>query len=406
MSNARNLTFLIFVALINGMIPILTGSTLFVWLKEQGLNLQTIGLYSLANLPIAASFIFSAILEYGAKRRLINYKYTLLINLAGCSILVYLLPKYIHQTQELFIICFILSICTTFIRIILLAVQKLLFSDDKLVTIINISTICFKIGLLIGGSLAFYLSQYYQWAQLYQFFAYFIAGIVVIIAWIANKNMLRAEINLVNSSLLEQIFEPFKNLFQLPNIGLIILLMFCYRAADNLITHYFDLFYLQFGLSKTKVAFGYKLYGMITASIGGILCIRLIKNKSYITNLQIALSLHIFSYVLIYGFSIFDAPTWAFYLCVTTEEFSRGMTMIIFWSFQTHICTRQHVLVQLALLTAIDSLSYSTLSAAAGSMIENLGYSNFILIVIASSIPALIILARLKSTCYNQNLTT
>jgi PAT family beta-lactamase induction signal transducer AmpG len=93
-----------------------------------------------------------------------------------------------------------------------------------------------------------------------------------------------------------------------------------------------------------------------------------------------------------------QAPLWAFYLCVTSEEFSRGMTMIMFWSFQTQICKRQHVLIQLAVLTAIDSLSYSLLSTLGGGLIQHLGYANFILIVISSFIPAFILLKYLKTT--------
>lgn len=401
MNSRRNFTLLVLIAITNGSIPILTGSTLFVWLKESGLNIQTIGLYSLANLPVVLSFAISALLEYGARHRIISYKYILIASLAISSSLVYILPTAIQQSHRLFIICLCLSISTTIARIILLALQKLLFNDRQLITVINVSTIGFKIGLLLGGSLALYLSQFYQWEVLYHYFAGLILVFTTSIALLAPRQLWQANYNDSSTSLLHQFSAPFVSLFKLPFVWSIILLMFFYRAPDNLITHYFDLFYLHFGLSKTNVAFGYKLYGMLTASLGGILCIRLIRGRSYIHNLQIALALHLFSYVLIYGFTFWHAPLWAFYLCVTCEEFSRGMTMIMFWSFQTHICTRQHVLIQLAILTAIDSLSYSLLSATAGAIIARFDYNYFILIIVLSFIPAFMILSRLKNSEYN-----
>lgn len=401
MNTRRNFALLVLIAIANGSIPILTGSTLFVWLKESGLNIQTIGLYSLASLPVVLSFAISTILELGVRHKILNYKYTLIASLTLSSALVYLIPTAITQAQNLFIICIALSFSTTIARIILLAIQKLLFSDTQLVAVVNISTIGFKLGLLLGGSLALYLSQFYPWDILYHSFAYLILVLTSLIAILAPRQLWQNEPLKSNTSLFKQFSTPFISLFKLPFVWSIVLLMFFYRAPDNLITHYFDLFYLHFGLSKTNVAFGYKLYGMITASLGGILCIRLIKTNSYIRNMQIALGLHLLSYVLIYGFTCWNAPLWAFYICVTCEEFSRGMTMIIFWSFQTHICSRQHVLIQLALLTAIDSLSYSLLSTSAGWLIAKCDYNYFILVVIASFIPAFIILSRLKNSEYN-----
>jgi PAT family beta-lactamase induction signal transducer AmpG len=397
--NKQHFLLLALIGLTNGMIPLLIGSTLFIWLKENGVNLQNIGLYSLANLPFAFSFAISASLEYLSYKKYFSYKVVLILSLICSALAIYGIPAVISQPQKLFILCCALSISATIVRVILLALQKILFSEQKLLVVINISTISFKVGLLVGGSCALFLSQYFPWGQLYHYFAMLIVGFSLIILCFPSQSFnLGNNIDMPQLSFKQRLIAPFTNLWQMPQIGLILLLMFFYRAPDNLITHYFDLFYLHFGLSKTNVAFGYKLYGMITASLGGILCIKLIKHRDYISNLNLALGLHLLSYGLVYWFSQVQAPLWAFYLCVTSEEFSRGMTMIMFWSFQTQICKRQHVLIQLAVLTAIDSLSYSLLSTLGGGLIQHLGYANFILIVISSFIPAFILLKYLKTT--------
>lgn len=401
MEQRRNFILLSLIGMTNGMIPLLIGSTLFIWLKENGVSLKVIGLYSLANLPFAFSFAISAALEYLSYKKYFSYKVTLIACLILSAITIYILPMVIHQAEYLFLVCCVLSLTVTIVRVILLALQKILFSDDKLLVVINVSTISFKVGLLVGGSCALFLSQYYSWGFLYQCFAMLIIGFSLIIFLFPAKSfdvgnyLLGEKVNFI-----ARLIAPFTNLWKMPQIGLVLLLMFFYRAPDNLITHYFDLFYLHFGLSKTSVALGYKLYGMITASLGGILCIKLMQRNSYVFNLNLALFLHLVSYLMVYCFSLVNAPLWTFYLCVTSEEFSRGMTMIMFWSFQTHICKRQHVLIQLAALTAVDSLSYSLLSSLSGGIIEAVGYSDFILIVIASFIPAFIILQRLKNQAF------
>ena len=353
----RNYILLAIIALSNGMIPLLIGSTLFVWLKEQGLSLASIGLYSLANIPFALSFLLSTLLEYLSYHKLFRYKYILILALIGMSLAIYMLPAQINQHTNLFYLCLIISICSAIVRIILLALQKILFPEKNLLLVINISTISYKLGIVLAGSLALYCSQFFSWSVLYHWFAAFFIIFALIIS-LFPKHLFDIGNHLNNNlPLINRLYQPFQNLWQMPNALLILLLMFWYRAPDNFITNYFDLFYLHLHLSKAHVAFGYKLYGMIVASLGGILCVKLNRYYAYSTNLLIALLLHLCSYILIYILSLATAPHWLFYICVTLEEFTRGMTMIIFWSFQTHICKRQHVLVQLAVLTAIDSLS-------------------------------------------------
>lgn len=396
---SHNYLLLITIAISNGMVPLLIGSTLFVWLKEQGVNIASIGLFGLANLPWAFSFIISAILEYLSYNKYFHYKYVLIVTLLITASAVYYLPAQIEYPALLFKSCLLISFASSIARVIMLSLQKTLFPDRALPLVINISTISYKIGILFAGSLALYFSQTISWMTIYHYFSAMFVFSALIISFFPRSSLnISHDINSLALSLPKRLIAPFKGLCQIPHIILIMLLMFCYRAPDNLITNYFDLFYLYFGLSKTSVAFGYKLYGMIIASLGGIFCIKLNQRYSYYSNLTLALSLHLISYLLIYWFSNFKAPLWSFYLCVTLEELTRGMTMIIFWSFQTHICTRQHILVQLALLTAVDSLSYSLLGSIGGAVIHWFGYSNFILLVLGSFIPAFIILHELRKS--------
>jgi PAT family beta-lactamase induction signal transducer AmpG len=387
----RKYLLLSLIGITNGMVPLLIGSTLAVWLKEIGINLTAIGLISLANLPFAFSFALSTSLEYLSRWRYFSFKMVLLLCLWLSAVAVFIIPSVIHNHATLFYTCLLLSVACSIARTILLALQKILFSDAELITAINVATISYKLGILLGGSLALYLSQFYSWASLYHYLAGLVVASSLIIGLFPSTSFSFPH-HAVAQNWLQMLIAPFRKLAKIPQLPLIALLMFCYRAPDNLITYYFDLFYIHFGLSKTDVALGYKLYGMLIASLGGIWCIRLLKHNSYLSNLQLALGLHLASYLLIYIFTLYPAPLWVFYVCVTSEEFSRGMTMLTFWSYQTHLCEREHVLIQLSILTALDSLSYSILSSCGGNLIQNFGYPNFILMVIVSFIPAFIIL--------------
>ena len=133
--NKQHFLLLALIGLTNGMIPLLIGSTLFIWLKENGVNLQNIGLYSLANLPFAFSFAISASLEYLSYKKYFSYKVVLILSLICSALAIYGIPAVISQPQKLFILCCALSISATIVRVILLALQKILFSEQKLLKI-------------------------------------------------------------------------------------------------------------------------------------------------------------------------------------------------------------------------------------------------------------------------------
>ncbi|MEN9946556.1 MAG: hypothetical protein RLZZ293_942, partial [Pseudomonadota bacterium] len=156
MPNKHNLILLVLIGIASGMIPLLMGSTLFVWLKENGLNIQTIGLYSLTNLPIAFSFALSAGLEYCSYKKYFSYKWIMIIALLIASSAIFYLPQAIHRPYLLALNCVILSLAASIVRIIMLALQKILFPQHYLVWIINLSTISYKLGIILGGSLALF----------------------------------------------------------------------------------------------------------------------------------------------------------------------------------------------------------------------------------------------------------
>lgn len=379
-------------ALNNGLVPILIGSTLAIWLKEKGVSLQSIGLYSLAQMPFAFGFVLAIILEFITNKKLISHKNLLILIsiLSGCCL--FFMKFAINNSSYLFIACFVISLLASCSRILLTTVQKLLFTNPQIPAATNTSTIGTKAGFIIGGSLALYLSQFFLWGNLYQFYASIIILGGLSIYFIPNSYF---NFHLADSQLTikQQLAAPWINLYKIPGIWLILLLMFFYRMPDNLITHYFELYYLHLGISKTQVSLGYKLYGLVLASIAGILCAKIYKYENNYTRLLIAsLILHMASYFVIYTFGFYPHLKWLFFSAVSLEEFTRGMTMLSFWGYQTYICNRETVMVQLTVLIGIDSLSYNIMSTLGGSIIEHFGYHNLILSVIASSIPAFILL--------------
>ena len=103
--NKQHFLLLALIGLTNGMIPLLIGSTLFIWLKENGVNLQNIGLYSLANLPFAFSFAISASLEYLSYKKYFSYKVVLILSLICSALAIYCIPAVINQKKKMLVRC-------------------------------------------------------------------------------------------------------------------------------------------------------------------------------------------------------------------------------------------------------------------------------------------------------------
>lgn len=382
---------IVIVGIINGAIPVLIGSTLNIFLKEYGLSLKTIGLFSLAQIPYAFSFLFCIIIEFINHATFIKYKHSLIISYIFIGIAVFAMPNLVNKPSLLFITCLIISISGTISRMIAQSMQLLLFEKHELTSVINILSLSYRVGILFAASFALYLSQYLSWQIIYRAASLIIlTGSLILILMPSKKYWQYEVLHGTKQSFVNKLINSVKELLHYPQITVIALIMLFYRAPDNMITHYLELYYLNLGFSKTTVAFGYKLYGLFLAALAGFTCKGLVNVYSYKFNLILVSVLHLISYSAILIFNLHKPNIVEFYIWVTLEEFTRGMTMIIFWSFQSMICNRQYALMQLTILTGIDSLSFSLFSTVGGYIIHSLGYNNFLGIVILSFIPGII----------------
>lgn len=397
--DSASFLLLIIIGFNNGLIPLLLGSTLFVWLNEYGINLQTIGLYSLSSIPLVFSFVLSITLTKCSTYRYFKFKYIVQFNFILIAILLYILPGTLNYKALLFAICFIVNILTSINVMISQVLQKTIVTHSNIVIGVNMLTVGFKVGILASGSIALYLSQFVEWGILYKTFSFIILAIVVLIH-LYPSSLFQSIVptSTTITSYKNMLLQIYKDLRVKKSIIIILLLMFFYRAPDSLITHYFNLIYLHLGVSKTTVAVGYKFYGLIMSTLGGFFCILLIKRFHYQISLLLTLFLHLLSYMFIYTAISNNFLHSAFYLCVSLEEFTRGLTMIAFWTYQVHLCNKKYLLIQLAVFTGIDSLSNSLLGSVSGSVINHFGYLNFFILVILSFIPAFVLLCFINNS--------
>ena len=146
------------------------------------------------------------------------------------------------------------------------------------------------------------------------------------------------------------------------------------------------------GFTKIEVANVMKLYGMIAAIMGGILCgliinkIGLKRGLLYFGILQ-CISTILFSVQAVYGHNI---PL--FISVVTIENFISGMVTTALVAYISSLCNKLYTATQYALLSSVMSISRDVFSATSGIAASYFGWKMFFIVCAMMSLPSILII--------------
>ena len=373
----------------------LLGSSLTVWLKQEGISYTTIGLFGLATIPSSIKFIWAPIIDHVKIPWLtskLGHKRSWLI-VSQISLLLSLLlisesspSNHIYHT---FIFVIIASITASTQHIVVLAYQVTYLQRSQYGYGEAMCILGARISILISGAGALYLSNILSWGTIYKIIPLCIIVGITATLWSKEPKTPSCysdnKVNTLKIRTLNYFIFPLKNFLSNQGWKIAIILMLFYRINDNLIMHMSNLFYLDIGFSKQNIANATKIFGMFSMIIGGLIgghMVRYlgIKNSLIINSLVHGLSLIGFIIIEHYG-----ANTKLLYLTVSIENITSGMLITAFFSLQMSLVNPTYAATQFALLTSIAHLGKNLTSSISGSLIFHLGWKSFLYIGIITT---------------------
>lgn len=404
------------------------------WLRDKGVDLKSIGLFSLVTFPYVWKFTWAPLLDrynmfYMGRRRgwiiLTQVSLLILIGMLGLFN-----PE--EELKVVLALCFLVALFSATQDVALDAYRREILDDDELGLGNSIFVNAYRVASMIPGGFSLIISDYLPWNEVFLLTSLFmLPGIILTIM------LKEPRCSAIPRTLLQSVVEPFKDLLNRKGwLGLlvIVLFIFLYKFGDSMATALSTPFYIDMGYSKSDIGIINKTVGLWTmvfgGIIGGILMIKIGINRALwyfgiaqiVTILGFVLIAHVWknpafipqvfaniSHALNYiGISSelltsynFEFPNKTLLSIVVGGEcLGVGLGTACFLAFICRETTSAYVATQLALFTALSAIPRTVCNATTGFIVEATGWENFFIICYALAIPGmcmLIFVAPLKS---------
>ena len=421
--------------IISGFPWVLIGSSLSLWLKEEGLSRSTIGWAGAIFAVYAINYLWAPLVDkfkilWLTKKIGHRKSWIFLMQiLIGISLLIW---SSIDPEKNLFFIILIGLLIAIFsstqdISIDALRIEQIKSNESNIMAAAASMAVIgwwtgFKIGGLLSLSISDYLEKigfynYWQITFIFLFFILILLNLLLLtIEEVSKKVSKKNELNFLKNSKLsifgkkinfillwmfETIVNPIYDFFKKNGltIGLgLLAFLFLFKIGEAFLGRMSLIFYKEIGFTKSDIGIFSKGIGWITTIlftlIGGLLTVKIgLVRSIFIAGIFMAVTNLLFSLLFWTGknYMIFS-------IAVILDDLAAAFATVAFVAFISVLVNRQYTATQYALLASIGTLGRTTLASSSGSLVDYLNgdWGLFFIITCLMVIPSLILIFFLK----------
>ena len=417
---------------ISGFPWVLIGSSLSLWLKEDGLSRSTIGWAGLIFGVYAFNYLWAPLvdrIQIPFLSRKIGHRRGWIVLMQILILISLILWSTINPTESLtFVITVGLIIAiasaTQDITVDALRIEQIKENEGKSMAAgAAMAVVGWWTGYKLGGVLSLFSAEFLQNAgfQNYWQLTFLILGILVIIMNIGlifiketdsferqkkqkendkiisnqfkNENLFTRFFTWVGGTISGPIISFFKNNGLSIALG-ILGFVFLFKVGEAFLGRMSIIFYKEIGFSKSDIAIYSKTLGWITTVIftllGGLFVIRSgVLKAMFLAGIVMASTNLLFS-VLAWS----DRSEFLFAVAVIFDDIAAAFATVAFVAFISLLVDRAYTATQYALLASIGTAGRTTLASSSGALVDwlNGDWGVFFILTALMVIPSLIIL--------------
>ena len=390
----RRMLICVFTGFTSGLPLYIIFSLLPAWLRTEGVDLATIGLFALIQIPYTWKFIWSPLMDRYAPPFLGRRRGWLLVTqvflLGNVAILGMFDPQ--HSIWTIAYLSAAVAFFSASQDVVIDAYRREILPDKELGLGNSIHVNAYRVSGLIPGSMALILADHLPWDTVFFIVAAFMLvgiGMTLIINEPPSKG--------APKTLKEAVVEPFKEFIGRKgwrNALLILMFIFLYKIGDNMATALATPFYLDLGFSMTEIGLIAKNAALWPAIIGGML------GGLLMVKIGINRALWLFGLVqiiTIIGFIVLaeagnDKIVLA--IVISLEYLGVGLGTAAFVAFIARSTHPRYTATQLALFTALAAVPRTFVNASVGYIVETIGWTQFFVLCTLLAIPGMLLLIK------------
>jgi PAT family beta-lactamase induction signal transducer AmpG len=389
------------------------------WLRTEGINLKTIGLFALIQFPYTWKFAWAPLLDRFALLpgvlRLGRRKSWMLVMQLGLLVVIATLGQLSPQslvapTDAASTLTLLLHPVTLAVGAIALlsatqdialdAFRREILHDDELGLGNSVHVNAYRIAGLVPGSLSLILADHMSWNWVFAITALFMLPGAIMSVVVNEPPAAGGSPRTLRAA----VVEPFKEFIHRAGWRpalLILAFIFLYKLGDSMCTALATPFYLDMGYAKSQIGLVAKNAGLWPAVIGGLL------GGLWMVRLGINRALWLFGLVQIVSILGFAWLAWlgphtiigssqlaALALVIGVEALGVGLGSAAFVAYIAKNTHPLYTATQFALFTSLAAVPRTVVNASTGWLVEQLGWFHFFLLCTALGIPGMLLLLK------------
>lgn len=385
---SRRITVITFLGFTSGLPLSLTGGTLQAWMAVVGVDLHTIGIFSLVGIPYVIKFFWSPFMDryvppWLGRRRgwILITQVTLML---GISVMAFSSPLKFPGMLAIFALFVAFSSASQ--DIVIDAYRTDVLKERERGAGAAVFVMGYRIATLISGALALILSDHIGWRN-----TYILMAAVMVIGMIATLAGPEPEERVTPPpSLREAVAGPLRDYFSRNAAIPLLFLIVLYKLGDAYAGVLTTAFLIKgIGFSASDVGTINKGFGFVSlivgAMVGGSLMVRLGLFRSLL-GFGILQAVSNLSFMLLawigksYSVLVF---------AVAFENFTGGMGTAAFVSLLMAMCNHRYTATQYAMLSSLAALGRIFIGPTSGFLVEAAGWASFYFITTLTALPGL-----------------
>jgi PAT family beta-lactamase induction signal transducer AmpG len=392
----RRMLICIFTGFSSGLPLYLLINLLPAWLRSEQVDLKSIGLFALIQLPYTWKFLWSPLMDRFALpllgRRRGWMLATQLLLLASIPLFGHFNPR-----QDIWAIAYLATAVALFSAsqdIVLDAFRREILPDVELGLGNAIHVNAYRISSLVPGALSLILADHLPWSSVFWVTALFMLPGVLLTLAAGEPLLARAG----PRTLREAVVEPFREFIRRGgwrHAALILLFIFLYKLGDSMATALATPFYLDMGFTKSEIGIIAKNAGLWASVIGGML------GGLWMLRIGINRGLWLFGVVQVVSILGFAWLAWEgrpdkllLAGVIAFEALGVGLGTAAFIAFIARATDPRYTATQFALFTSLAAVPRTLVNASTGWVVEHTGWFAFFLICTALALPGMALLLR------------
>jgi len=395
----------------------LSGSTLQVWMREDGVDLGTIGLFALIGTPYTLKFLWAPLVDalhvplftqaFGRRRGWLVFSQLLLI----VSIVLLALTDPARSPFAVALAALLVATASSTQDIVVDAFRVESLPESEQAAGMAAYVAAYRIGMLVSTAGALFIVSGFETAGLIRSSAWMwgyvvmaalvLTGTVTALAATEPPQSKAAEAATASETAFARVLHAAIGAFSefltrrdaFAALAFVVLFKFTDAFSGTMTAP----FVIDLGFSKVDYAAIVKGVGLAATLIGGFAGGYVARRYSLAASLWIGGTLQALANLSFSWLAHVGVNEWALALAICAENFTSAIGTVIFVAYLSALCQNPlHTATQYALLTALAAVGRTYLSSGAGYVAKAVGWQWFFVICVLVAIPSLVLVGWLQ----------